>query len=180
MSLSNKTRLSLESLEVRENPAVTVVQSANVLTVTSDGAGDTVKVDPAGAGVQVKQFAGGVWGNVGPVRFGVTQIVFYGNDGNDWLANNTAVRLVADGGAGDDTLIGGSGNDVLRGGTGKDKLFGLGGNDMLSGGQDGVADELWGGTGADTFVKENYLSPVGLINRDAPKDFKTAEGDAII
>ena len=45
-----------------------------------------------------------------------------------------AIQLTADGGNGDDVLIGGAGNDTLLGGAGDDVLIGNGGNDILDGG----------------------------------------------
>jgi Ca2+-binding RTX toxin-like protein len=45
-----------------------------------------------------------------------------------------AIQLTADGGEGDDVLIGGAGNDTLLGGTGDDVLIGNSGNDILDGG----------------------------------------------
>jgi Ca2+-binding RTX toxin-like protein len=45
-----------------------------------------------------------------------------------------AIQLTADGGEGDDILIGGGGNDTLLGGIGDDVLIGGNGNDILDGG----------------------------------------------
>jgi Ca2+-binding RTX toxin-like protein len=45
-----------------------------------------------------------------------------------------AIQLTADGGDGDDVLIGSAGNDTLRGGAGDDVLIGNGGVDVLDGG----------------------------------------------
>jgi Ca2+-binding RTX toxin-like protein len=47
-----------------------------------------------------------------------------------------AIQLTADGGAGNDILIGGDGNDVLDGGPGDDVLIGGPGIDVLDGGGD--------------------------------------------
>ena len=44
------------------------------------------------------------------------------------------MQLVADGGDGDDILIGSAGNDTLKGGAGDDVLIGGGGVDVLDGG----------------------------------------------
>jgi Ca2+-binding RTX toxin-like protein len=46
-----------------------------------------------------------------------------------------AIQLVADGGEGDDVLIGGAGNDVLSGGPGDDVLIGGPGIDVIDGGE---------------------------------------------
>ena len=45
-----------------------------------------------------------------------------------------AIQLTADGGDGDDVLIGGAGNDTLLGGAGDDVLIGGPGSDVLDGG----------------------------------------------
>jgi serralysin len=57
------------------------------------------------------------------------------------------------GGAGYDVLVGDAGGNVLSGGAGVDLLYGQGGDDTLIGGEpdyDGIANQLWGGTGNDT------------------------------
>lgn len=79
-----------------------------------------------------------------------------GGDGNDRLVGGGGADSL-DGGAGDDTLQGGGGADHLQGGDGNDALDGGSGDDVLNGGvgddqltgQDGD-DILDGGDGADT------------------------------
>ncbi len=53
--------------------------------------------------------------------------------GNDYVDNQTAIAMSADGGVGNDILLGGSGGDTLYGGAGagNDYLDGRAGNDML-------------------------------------------------
>ncbi len=79
-------------------------------------------------------------------------------DKNDTVKNKTAVPMLVDGGAGNDTINGGSAKDEIIGGAGNDKLHGLGGademygdagNDIVHGGA-GDGDILEGGPGADT------------------------------
>ncbi|MGD1861765.1 MAG: calcium-binding protein [Leptolyngbyaceae cyanobacterium] len=66
----------------------------------------------------------------------VESVVFSGGDGNDFLnASGTSTPIVADGGDGDDILIGGAGDDILIGGAGADLLIGGGGNNILIGGE---------------------------------------------
>ncbi|MHC8386591.1 serralysin family metalloprotease [Pseudomonas sp. MDT2-39-1] len=60
--------------------------------------------------------------------------------GNVSIAKGVTVEN-ANGGSGNDLLIGNSVSNELKGGAGNDILFGAGG-----------ADKLWGGTGSDTFV----------------------------
>ena len=56
----------------------------------------------------------------------VKSVSFSGGDGNDiFNASATAVSVVANGDAGQDSLIGGSSNDTLRGGEGNDTLLGF-------------------------------------------------------
>lgn len=64
-------------------------------------------------------------------------------DGRDFIGR----RVIFDGGAGNDSLLGSSGNDILRGGDGNDTLGGESGNDSLYGGDND--DSLLGGTGDD-------------------------------
>ncbi len=69
--------------------------------------------------------------------------------GNDLLLVDPDVQanIKADGGAGNDVLIGGAGNDTLKGGRGNDLIFGGAGNDTLKGGRGD--DMIFGGCGND-------------------------------
>lgn len=78
----------------------------------------------------------------------VDKIMFEGLGGNDYLDNRTSIPLVANGGAGNDALLGGSADDYLVGGPGDDYLDGRLGGDMLYG-QAGV-DALFGDEGIDS------------------------------
>jgi Ca2+-binding RTX toxin-like protein len=65
----------------------------------------------------------------------VQKVIFSGGAGNDFLnASGTFTPITADGGAGDDILIGGDGDDIFIGGDGADLLIGGGGADILIGG----------------------------------------------
>jgi len=70
--------------------------------------------------------------------------------GDDYVDNQTAIPMYADGGAGNDVLLGGTGNDILYGGAGagNDYLDGRAGNDELIAGTG--TDELFGDDGNDT------------------------------
>jgi Ca2+-binding RTX toxin-like protein len=69
--------------------------------------------------------------------------------GNDTLVvdGNVNANIHANGGKGDDVMIGGNGNDVLKGGDGSDIIAGRGGNDDIDGGRG--RDYLFGGAGND-------------------------------
>ncbi|MBA4062360.1 MAG: hypothetical protein C0501_01380 [Isosphaera sp.] len=84
----------------------------------------------------------------------VLRVTVDGGLGDDTINGSgqlsTTVRLILQGGAGNDTVTGGAGNDTLTGAAGNDTLNGGGGNDTLDGG-DGN-DSLNGGDGADTLL----------------------------
>ncbi len=61
----------------------------------------------------------------------VERIVFTGGPGNDRFFNQTSKPVIADGGAGNDSLIGGVGDDVFMGSAGRDVYIGSGGGDLL-------------------------------------------------
>ncbi|MGF1513021.1 MAG: calcium-binding protein, partial [Elainellaceae cyanobacterium] len=66
----------------------------------------------------------------------VERVVFSGGEGDDFLnASGTLTPVVADGGDGNDILIGGAGDDLLIGGNGADLIIGGAGNDILVGGE---------------------------------------------
>ena len=97
---------------------------------------------------------------------GVQSVVFSGGDGNDFLnGSGTATPITADGGDGDDILIGGLGDDILIGGGGADLLIGGGGNDVLIGG-DGVIT-----VGFDTGAAFNAAD----IGTDVIQNFDSAD-----
>ena len=79
----------------------------------------------------------GVTRNVTISNFDATdKIVINGLGGNDVInaSGLTGMQLTADGGDGNDILIGSTGNDTLTGGAGDDVLIGNGGQDILDGG----------------------------------------------
>ena len=67
------------------------------------------------------------------------KIVINGLGGDDVInaTGLTGMQLTANGGDGDDILIGSAGNDTLTGGAGDDTLVGNGGQDILDGGPGG-------------------------------------------
>ncbi|MDA9674569.1 calcium-binding protein [bacterium] len=57
----------------------------------------------------------------------------YGNDGNDTINfSATTTSIIAQGGAGEDTITGGSGDDTLSGGSGNDQFIVNGGADTIN------------------------------------------------
>jgi serralysin len=120
-------------------------------TIIYYGARDTtIDLRPAtlqyeeGGGGRVS-YANGIYGGF-TVANGVTIERAFSGSGNDILIGNAA----------DNLMIAGAGNDRLDGGLGRDTLAGQDGDDVLIGGA-GLANEMSGGTGNDTY----YTSVAG-------------------
>jgi Ca2+-binding RTX toxin-like protein len=96
----------------------------DAVTVTSDGSGVAV------LGLSARVHITGAEAT--------DQLHVNGLGGDDVIEASTltagAIHLTADGGDGDDVLIGSPGNDMLLGGAGDDVLIGNGGQDILDGG----------------------------------------------
>jgi Ca2+-binding RTX toxin-like protein len=168
-----------------------------------------IKDNPSRPGIVVEHWIDGRMASRLPYGTDITKVVFHGGQRNDLLDVQTRNQLTVEayGGAGNDTLLGGRGSDrlfgqdgtdviqgrdgndrldggyghdTLMGGAGVDTLMGGHGNDYLDGGRDGSADYLVGGLGADTFVGEWVSIGRRRVNRDAPADFNSREGDRIL
>jgi Ca2+-binding RTX toxin-like protein len=107
---------------------------------------------------------------------GGTNNTVNGGDGSDYLYGGTGNDMIY-GETGDDWMYGRGGNDTLFGNAGADKLYGEAGNDIISGGVDGYRDLIQGGTGADQIRRELYWNGSATVNRDAPLDFSSTDGD---
>lgn len=70
-----------------------------------------------------------------------------GGTGNDYIIGNSGANAIA-GEAGNDQLEGLAGGDIIYGNHGTDTIFGNEGNDLLHGGQGD--DTIYGGQGSDT------------------------------
>jgi Ca2+-binding RTX toxin-like protein len=82
-----------------------------------------------------------------------------------------SIRFTANGGDGDDVLLGGNGNDVLSGGAGDDVLIGGPGNDTLDGG-DGDDIEIQS-VGRDTVTSATVAGTAWLASHARIIDGKT-------
>jgi Ca2+-binding RTX toxin-like protein len=91
--------------------------------------------------------------------------------------------LVANGGPGDDELIGGESDDSLDGGGGGiDRLLGATGDDTLTDGDtsgSADADVLVGGPEMDTLLYDQRTRPVSLVLDDERTHGERGEGDSI-
>jgi Ca2+-binding RTX toxin-like protein len=152
-----------EQLGQRITPAVNAFFSAGVLTVTGDGADNTIEVSRDASGKLLVN-GGAVAIKRGTATVANTKsIQINGQGGNDTLslneANGALPKANIYGGAGNDTLIGGSGRDQLFGQAGNDVLLGKGGNDLLFGGANNdtltggdADDQVFGEAGNDRFI----------------------------
>jgi Ca2+-binding RTX toxin-like protein len=163
-------RMAAQRLEDRRVLSVTPPTLEGSTLVISGGAeADTVTVAEAPLGLIVVSHV--ELGRLYTATFeksSVSLIAFSGQGGDDRFTNLTSISAHADGGEGDDYLIGGSvadtliggagndrleggdGNDTLVGGAGVDLLYGQAGEDYLDGGGDD--DKLFGGDDADTII----------------------------
>jgi Ca2+-binding RTX toxin-like protein len=131
--------------------ATTATFANGVLTVTGDGAGNSISVSRDAAGkLLVNNGAIVVVGGT-PTVANTGLIRVFGQGGNDAITLNEASgalpRANLHGGASNDTLTGGSSNDQLFGQSGNDTLLGKGGFDVLTGGSEN--DTLTGGDADD-------------------------------
>ncbi len=130
--------------------------SDDVITVTNDNGVVTV------AGLAAK---------VTITNFEATdRLVIKGFGGDDVITAagvGTAMQFTADGGDGDDVLIGSNGNDTLLGGAGDDILIGGAGFDTLD-----------GGPGNNVLIQAPTQNPgVALLSQCMASSFVTASGD---
>jgi Ca2+-binding RTX toxin-like protein len=92
------------------------------------------------------------------------------------VSDNAPILVDADGGSGNDALIGANGNDQLFGGSGNDAINGGGGWDQLSGSdgddaiaaRDGSPDTVFGGAGTDSAQVDLLDNVLDVENLDKP------------
>jgi hypothetical protein len=155
--------------------------SGTVYVQGTDSTNDTViiSIDTRGTSSTADDMVKVVLSNSGfPVTYefalaSVKQLNVQTYGGDDYVDNQTSIPMFADGGAGNDVLLGGSGADILYGGggagndyldgragndtlvagVGTDMLFGDDGNDSLYGAAGGKA-YMFGGNGTDSLFAE--------------------------
>ncbi|MFT3883688.1 MAG: calcium-binding protein [Gemmatales bacterium] len=118
--------------------AIGGVGDGQVDTVTVNGTSgdDVIVVQGDATGVALIGLSAQI--NITGAEAANDRLVVNAQDGDDVVQAAglavDAIQLTADGGNGDDVLIGGDGADTLRGGAGDDVLIGGLGNDLLDGG----------------------------------------------
>lgn len=153
-------RLLAESLENRQLMAVDLVSFSNgTLSLWANDTATHAEISQIGSTVRISE-RGSVRDVSAP---GLTQVRFYGGNGDDFFKTNiSSVQLIAYGRGGDDEFHGSKIRDMFYGEGGNDRLFGREGDDWMSGGegddalngQDGN-DSLYGGDDNDV-LKGGY------------------------
>lgn len=166
---------------------VNVDLAGNVGGTTGDGQADSVTVHGTGGNDVVDVFGAGSAVSVVGLTAQVTlanaegandTLVISGGNGNDGITASTVsagvIKLVLDGGAGNDTLLGSQGADTLLGGDGNDFILGDNGNDvaLMGAGDDTFQwnpgdgnDVVEGQDGKDTmlFFGANVAENINLV-----------------
>ncbi len=147
----DQPRPGVEALEGRSLMAAGVFQLAaqGAVAIVGTAGADAARAQVVGD--QVEVVVADQLGFAQAYRFRAAEvrgIYFFGNQGNDSFVNATGIASYADGGDGNDLLVGGAAGDILLGGNGDDALLAGGGNDRLDGGFGN--DVLSGDTGNDT------------------------------
>jgi Ca2+-binding RTX toxin-like protein len=152
MDLNDVERTELQALGGVDSVAVHDLAGTDMTEVNSDlgagdGAADTVAVDGTAGDDEVN--VSGADGEAAVTGLAAQVNISAAEAANDQLTVNalagddvvqapglaaSALELVADGGDGNDVLLGGAGADTLRGGAGDDVLIGGPGQDVLDGG----------------------------------------------
>ena len=133
----------LQPLEPRRLFSVTTSLSAGVLTVTSDGASDHVRITTHHGDYFV--YSGH---HLVAAIHDLNSIVVNLNGGDDSLDTDSSVHAPMQ-------ISGGHGNDVLRAGSGHDLISGNDGDDLIYA-DDGVADNVDGGAGTDSAFVDHH------------------------
>jgi Ca2+-binding RTX toxin-like protein len=156
MDVSDVERIDLNTLGGADTVVVNDLSGTHVTEINlnlaavggaGDGSADTVIVNGTN-GDDVIQVVGDASGssvlglhaqiNITGAEAANDRLVVQALDGDDVVTASglaaDALQLTADGGTGDDVLLGGAGNDVLQGGLGDDVLIGGPGQDILDGG----------------------------------------------
>ena len=146
-ALGGADRIVVNDMSGTDLTEVTINLAANLAAGGGDGQADTIVINAtngddiiivAGDGTEVSIFGLATAITITGFEADNDRIVINGLGGDDviqasGLAANS-IQLTADGGDGDDILVGGSGNDTLLGGEGDDTLDGGPGLDVLDGG----------------------------------------------
>ena len=146
--------------------------AADTVNVSATNGNDIIDVFGAGTSVSVVGLAAQV--NLSGTEGANDTLVIKGLGGNDGITATTlpagVIKLILDGGAGDDTILGSQGDDKLIGGEGNDFLFGDNGNDLA---QMGAGDDVfqWNpGDGNDIIEGEDGFDTMLFFGANIAED----------
>jgi Ca2+-binding RTX toxin-like protein len=155
---------------------------ADTVVVNATNADDVVTVTNNNGVVTVSGLAADV--TISGFEAANDRIVINGLGGDDVITATglTGMLLTANGGDGDDVLIGSPGNDILTGGNGDDVLIGGGGQDMLDGGPGNnilinsatVAPMSSNDAGTATATDGSHAASLALLSQFMASSFVTA------
>jgi Ca2+-binding RTX toxin-like protein len=125
------------------------LSAKGTLVLRGTGGGDTIDVRIRNKDGRLVARVGEAVQSFNPAK--VKRIAVYAFGGNDTITVGPGVRAVfADGGTGNDTILGGDGDDTLWGNAGADHIEGGAGNDDIAAGAGD--DYALGGVGDDTIA----------------------------
>ena len=131
------TDVTVVNIDLESAPGSGVGDSApDKITIDGTAGNDVIQIVGDASGVTIFGLAATV--HITGFDAATDQLVINGLAGDDVITASGlaagAIQLTANGGDGDDILIGSPGNDTLTGGNGDDVLIGGGGQDVLDGG----------------------------------------------
>jgi Ca2+-binding RTX toxin-like protein len=127
----------------------------DTIIINATSGDDVITVSSSGGVITVSGLAATV--TITGAEAANDRLVINGLGGDDVITASTltGIQLTADGGQGDDVLIGSPGNDTLLGGAGDDVLIGGPGADILD-----------GGTGDNVLIPDATFAPqVGMLSQ---------------
>ena len=136
---------------------------ADTIVINATSGADNISISSSGGVITVSGLAATV--TITGAEAANDRLVINGLGGDDVITASTltGIQLTADGGAGNDVLIGSPGNDTLLGGAGDDVLIGGPGADILD-----------GGTGDNILIPDATFAPqVSMLSQLMPSSFAT-------
>jgi Ca2+-binding RTX toxin-like protein len=138
---------------------------ADTIIINATSGDDNIVVSTSGGVITVSGLAATV--TITGAEAANDRLVINGLGGDDVITASglSGIQLTADGGVGNDVLIGSPGNDTLLGGAGDDVLIG-----------DSGADILDGGTGDNVLIRDGAFAPqVGMLSQLMHPGFATTD-----
>ena len=136
---------------------------ADTININATSGADVITVTNIGGVITVSGLAAKV--TISGAEAANDRLVINGLGGDDVIdaSGLSGILLTANGGDGNDVLIGSSGNDILTGGAGNDVLIGGPGADILD-----------GGTGDNTLIPDaTFAPPIGTLSQLMESSFAT-------